>query len=210
MIKIPVFVGPDVVGFDIGENTIIKNESLGPVKHQALRGYLHHHTVAACVRHSAEILLDDIRFRRGIGGGNGFIPYNGFNRSDQPHLISRVFQDRFHHISGSGFALGSGNTDRLQLLRRISEPCGRDKSHGVTGIFHTDHCDVRRNLNIFLHHKSFYPFCKDVGNKLMSVRDRAPDTDEEGTLPGLPGIVYHGCNLLLRVALAAGIFYTFQ
>ena len=140
--KACMLVGTDVIRLQIGKNTVIKHKSLGAVLHQRLGGHLHHHRVKSGIHHLGKGLLQDVGLRCCIQRRNMLFTNNGFNGTHQPHLMTCILQNGFHQISGRGLALGTGDTDNIQFIRRIAEMCCGDKCHGVSGIFHLDYGDI--------------------------------------------------------------------
>ena len=68
-------------------------------------------TVAACIDHVAEILLDKIGFRGRIIGFDDFFADDGFDGADKTGFKTGVFQDGANHISCGCFPFCTGNTD---------------------------------------------------------------------------------------------------
>ena len=137
-----MLVGSDMVLLQIGEDTIIKHKALGSVKHQCLGRNLHSHRIQSGLHHTCKILLQYIGFRCGVLCMNMFLPDDNLYGTYQPHLSACILQNRFHQISGGGFSLGTGNTDYLQFFCRMAKPCRRNKCHGISGIFHTNHRNI--------------------------------------------------------------------
>ena len=88
-----MFIRTDMVRAKIGKDTIVKGKTIYPVKHEALRGNLHDDAFAARIYHVAEILLNEIGFRRCVIRFDDFFTDNGFNRADEAGFKSGIFQN---------------------------------------------------------------------------------------------------------------------
>ena len=156
-----------------------------------------------------EIFLNHIRFRCCIGCRDMFLSNNGFDRSDQANLISCIFKDRLHHVSGGCLTLGSRDSDRFQFLRRMSEPCCGNKRHGITGIFHLDHSYICRSFHRFFYDESFCTFCHNIRHEFMAVHNCASDADKKTSLFYFTGIIHNRRNFLVCISLKAFVFKMF-
>ena len=139
LLKAGMLVGSDMIRFQIGEYPQIKHKPLGAVEHQPLGGHLHNHRIHARLHHLGKVLLQSIRFRRGIARVDVFPADDHLDGAHQAHLVTRIFQNGFHHVGGGGLPLGAGDADDPQFFRRISEICRGDKCHGIPSVGHLDH-----------------------------------------------------------------------
>ena len=175
------------------------------MKHQRLGGNLHDHTVTSCVHHLSEIFLNHIRFRCGIDCRNGFLADNRLDGSNQSHMISGIFQNRFYHISGRRFSFGSGHTDGLQLSGRMSEISRGDTRQSIPGVRYLNHRDVLRHIYILFHHKGCRAFVCHFPGERMTVNNSTSNTYKQIFRLHLSGIVHHIRNVKICAPLTTGI-----
>ena len=171
------------------------------MKHQSLRRHLHHNNLAACICHTPEILLYGIRLRRGIASRDHFVPDDHLNGADQSHLISGRFQNRLHHIGGSGLALRTCDTDDLHLIRGITKISSGNERHGVAGILHLNHRHILRCFHFILHHQNLGSLFHYIRNVLVPVCHRTLDAEKQRTLLHLSGVIYHVLYLNVYTSL---------
>ena len=193
----------------IGENPDLKRDSRGTIQHQPLRRDFHYHTVAAFFYHFRKIFLNGIRFRCGIRCRNVFLTDNCLDGSDQSYFMPYGFQNRTDHISRSGLALGSGNSDDFQFFCRITEICCGSQCQSVTGIFHLDHRNSFRYFHLFFHDQCRSSFFRYFFGISMTVGYCAADADKDRTGCCFSGIIDQSLYLCLCRSLYHFIFQTF-
>ena len=169
ILEILMLSGTDMIGGEIGKDTIVKDKALGPVQHQGLGRDLHNDRLNARVRHILKDLLQGQGFGGGVGGRNPDIAVQGLDRADQTYFEAGALQDGPDHVGGRGLSLGACNADDLHAGRGIAEPRGRDKGHGITGIIDTDDDRVPGRLaqiQILLHDQGLRPVLQCLQRKI--------------------------------------------
>ena len=107
---------------NVGENTIVKQDTVYPVHFYPLRRHLHNRMGTAGLCHLRKGFMEFIGFRRSIHGGRHMISNHNAGGADKSNLLSRRLQNRLDHMGGGGLTLGAGNTDHGKFLRRIAKP----------------------------------------------------------------------------------------
>ena len=207
-----MFVGADMVRFQIGKNAQVKHKTLGTVKHQPLGGHFHDHRVHARFHHPCKVFLQRIGFRGGIARMDALFADNHLNGSHQSHLVTRVFQYGFHHVGGGSLPLGAGDADHPQFLRRIAKVSRGDKRQGIPGIGNPDHRHILpdRLRHLPGHHQCPGPLLHGFRRKIMSVKIGSSDADKQAALHYFPGIIHHLADLQVRAAQYAFVLQLAQ
>ena len=122
--EVRVLVGPDVVRGYVGKQSVVKEQSVGPVHFDALGGHLHDHVLAARLHHVRKGLVELVGLGRGVQVGRHPVADHGAVGADHAHLFSRRLQYGFDHMSGGGLALCARDAHGDHLSRRITEPGG--------------------------------------------------------------------------------------
>ena len=210
IIKILMLVWSDMIWFNIGKDTIIKNKSLCTVKHQSLGRNFHNYTVTSCIYHFTKIFLHQIRFRSCVACRNGFFSNDRFDGSDQSNFVSCIFENGFYHICCGSFSFCSGNSNRFQFLRRMSKICSGNKGHRITGICNFDHSYIFRCFYLFFNNECFRTFLDHIRYKFVSIHNRTANADKQGIFFYFSGVIYNCRDFLFCAALTTDIFQTFQ
>ena len=111
----------DMILFDIGKNTIVKQDTVGSMHLKALGGSLHNYGITALFLHFPEGLLQGIGFRCGISAffmDAGIIDSGG---SDETAIVARFRKNCPHHTGCCGFSLGTGDADHQHLLGGVGK-----------------------------------------------------------------------------------------
>ena len=154
---------------NIGEKTDIKPDAPNPGKHQRLGGNFHYAGAAASLYHFCEVFLNQIGFRRRIGGRDPLRSDQNAVGADQPRLFPHGLQDPADHIAGGGLSLGPRNADGHKLLGRVAEPGGGKLRQSLPAVFHQDDRRVLRKGNLPLHHEHPAPGRVRLGDKFMGI-----------------------------------------
>ena len=129
----------NMIWLQIGKNPIVKHKPLCPVHLKALWGGFHYHHITASFLHFLKIPLQYQRLRRCICCWYYFLSYNCFNGSNQPYLMSCLFQNIFYKVCRCCLSLCACYPDNFHALRRIPVKVCCNKRHCIARIFHLNH-----------------------------------------------------------------------
>ena len=216
-----MFIRPDVIIGNVGENAVVKGDPVHPVHLKPLGRHLHDHILTALLHHPGKILLQFIGLRRGVQGRIGRLPDDSPRRADKPYLLPRGLQNGLYHVGGSGLPLGSRDADTDHLPCRIPEPGSRQISKRLPPVWNPNHRYILRQsqdpgsdlIQTLLHHQTPAPGTQHLPHKIMGIHLRAFH-EHKHTSPGsLPGIVRHLIHFSPRLPqkqIPANPFQTFQ
>ncbi len=118
-----------------------------------------------------------------------YISDDGLDGADQTGLVSGLFKEGLNHVDRGCFSLGSGDTDHLQRIRRITVPCGGDHRHRQTCIFNADNRHRVRHIHRLLYNQRRRFALRCLPCIGVPVGYRAPDTEKQRVLSDLPRII---------------------
>ena len=205
-----MLIFPDVIRCQIRENADIKLDARGAVELQALGGYLHDNHLAARIHHLGEVFLHLVGLRRGVVGRDVSVADDNLDGADKAGGDTSMLQDGSDHEGSGGLALGSGNADDLQLLRRILEVSCGYQGQGVAGIFHQYDSRARRYVHRALGHDDYRAVLRRLACHVVAVEGGALDADEHALLLYFSGIVYKLADIDVDAAAYDFIFQIFQ
>ena len=210
VLKIFMLIRSNMIFSKICEDSDIKHNPCGSVKHQSLRRNLHNHTVTSSFHHLCKILLNRVRLRCCIIRWNGLIPDNCLNRTNQSDFVSYFLQNSFYHISCCCLTLGTGNSNGLKLFSRISKVGCWHKCQCVSCIFYFDNCQSLWHFHIFFHNNRCSTFFCYIFYILMTVWNSTADAYEHTSRYDLSGIIDKFCNLYIITACDYLVIQTLQ
>ena len=208
LVKVCMFSRCDMIGLNVGKNTIIKDKSLCAVHLEALRGRLHHYHLTARLFHFFKILLQIIRLGRRMRWRNHFLSDNCLDGSHQTDLISCSFQNILDKVRCRRLSLRACHTDDLHALCRIAKIVCREKRHRITGVLHLDHRDVRpcRKRYLLTDHKHRSTFVHCLCRRCVPIKICALYAYKETVLCNLSRVLYYLRYLNICTAFDTFIF----
>ena len=123
----------------VGEHAHLILHAVHPVQHQCVGGNLHDHMGAAGIPHPGKQTLDIEGLRCGALRGNDFLADHVLVGADEAHFgAQRLLQNGLEQISGSGFAVGSGDAHHGHMVGGVAKPVGAHHGQCPAGVRHLD------------------------------------------------------------------------
>ena len=204
--KILMFVRPDMIRREIGEQAVIEFDTCSTIQLKALGRSLHNNTLAACIHHLSEIAVNVIGFRSGIVYRDMLISDDNLYGPDHTGLQTDGFQKVMNHISGCGLSLGSGDSYGFQLPCRITEPCSRDQGHSLSGVFHLNDRHALRGIHPVLDYQNRRTGICCLGGKFMTIEGGTLDTKKKASLFQFTAVVHNRSHIHREVSLQTSVF----
>ena len=153
-------------------------DTVHPVQHQRVGGYLHHHMGAPGVGHLPQQLLQLEGLRRGALRGEHLAADHVLDGADQPHLRpGLLLQNTLDEIGGGGLAAGAGHAHHGQLLGGMVKAVGSHHRQRPPGVRHPDEGRaVLRHLFAQDAHRALFPRHGDI---FVTVCRHTGDGDEQ-------------------------------
>lgn len=202
-----MFTRADVIGLQVGEDSVVIGKSSHPVQLHGLAGHLHHHVLDAGLYHLRKVLLHQEGLRGGVDGRDVPVADDGLDGADKAGGFPRLLQDAPDHVGGGGLALGTGNADGGQFFRRVAIPGCCQLRQGQTGVLHPEDRHILGDSYLPFHYQGRRALFQDLRDIVVSVCDCAGHTEEDAAGNRFPGVVNHFADLLLQAPLHQGIVH---
>ena len=161
-------------------------------------------------QHSGEEGLELIGLRRGVPGVEQLVPDDRAQGADHTGLVPRRLQNGLYHMGGGGLALGAGEADEGELVRRMAEPGGGGMGQGSPGVGHLYHRHPLGHAHFPLHHQGGGPLFQGGGDIVVPVGLEAGDAQEKGPGGHLAGVIFQGGDLRLLRPLHQSVGHILQ
>ena len=171
-----------------------------PLQHQGVGGDLHHRVGAAGVPHPGEQAVELKALGGGALGVQHLVADHVLDGADEPHLRPQgLLQHALEQIRAGGLAVGAGNADDGQAVRRMAEPVRAELGQGQAGGIH-QHIGAVLLRDPLADHAG-RALLQGGGDEPVPVGGKAGDGHEECPFSALAGVIAHVRDLKVRIGV---------